>query len=159
MKKLLITALAAIMTLGVKAEMTEVLIVALKDNTTVEFILNESPKIKFASEELTITSTTLSGQYAYANVRNLHFESKDITAIKSAKVADNTMRIFYNGANEYTIAGLKATDNVQVFNTSGQKLLNKKAQEGTLNISLQEYNTGTYIINIAGKHSFKVIKK
>ena len=57
MKKFIFIILLAV-AVGVKAEQTEVLVVALKNNTTVEFILNESPKIQFSADSVYIYGKT-----------------------------------------------------------------------------------------------------
>ena len=159
MKKFFVIALLACIAIGIKAEKTKILVVSLKTNTTVEFILSESPTVKFLKDSIKIASTTLSGQYAYDNVRNLHFEEKDLTGIQGTQVSENTLRIIYAGTNKYVIAGLKTNDNVRLFNLSGQVLKTPEAQDGAVTISLQDLATGAYIINVAGKHAVKVTQK
>ena len=158
MKKFIFIILLAV-AVGVKAEQTEVLVVALKNNTTVEFILNESPKIQFSADSLYITSSTLSDTYAYAQVRNIHFDMKDIVGIRDARVPQNIMRILDEGADRHTVAVLSSTDKVTVFNITGHKIAQIKVSGDAADISLREYPSGTYLINIAGKHSFKVFKR
>ncbi len=159
MKKFFLIAFILLFSISLKAETTKILVVEMKDNSTVEFVLNENPIVKFLSESITIATSTLNGQYEYDKVRNLHFEEKDLSGIKSTKLSENTLRIIYNGTNSYTVVGLKATDKIMLYNLSGQKLGEKTATEGSATLSLQDQAAGTYIINIAGKHSFKVIKK
>ena len=68
-------------------------------------------------------------------------------------------RILYDGADRYTVAGLSSTDKVTVFNITGHKIAQIKVSGDAADISLREYPSGTYLINIAGKHSFKVFKR
>jgi len=159
MKKIFAIAILACIAIGIKAEKTKILVVSLRTNMTVEFILSESPTVKFLKDSINIVSTSLSGQYAYDNVRNLHFEEKDLTGIQNTQVSENTLRVIYAGTNTYIIAGLTANDKVRLFNLSGQVIKTPADQDGAVTITLQDLAAGAYIINVAGKHAFKVIKK
>lgn len=159
MKKCLIVLLIALVQLGAKAATAEALIVKFKDNSSVQFILNESPKIKFVSDSIAISSSTLTGKYAYDGIRNLHFENVEITSVKSTKVEENTLRVIMTARNEYTLNGLNPTDKVLVYSISGQVVSTLKPTNSNVKVSLEGLSSGTYIINAAGKHAFKVVKK
>ena len=137
---------------------TEALVVALKDNSKVEFCLSESPRVKFGTEKIIVSSKTLSGEYSFSTVRSVYFAKIDITSIK--QIEKNTLRIIYDGQSVYTIKGLDKDDDVWVYDLSGRQIMmaSSKDKEAVV-VSLQDNPEGVYIIKVGGKHSFKVVKR
>ncbi len=137
---------------------TEALVVALKDYSKVEFCLSESPRVKFDTDKIIVSSKTLSGEYPISTVRSVYFAKIDATSIK--QIEKNTLRIIYDGHSVYTIKGLDRDDEVRVYDMSGRQIVmvSSKNKEAVV-VSLQDNSKGVYIINVGGKHSFKVVKR
>ena len=145
--------------MGCKAETAEALIVSMKDNKKVEFYMPENPRVKFGDSGIVISSKNFTGTYSYDVVRSLYFAKVDgPTSIK--KVGKNTLQIIYDGQSTCVIKGLEKNDIVFVYDISGRKVeCANRVSTGSVSVSLQDCPKGVYLINVEGKHSFKVARK
>ena len=143
MKKILFLILMAVMVNGqwsmVNAQST--LNIHTTTNGTVCFTFAEKPQMSFKTTEvLTISSTTVTVEFPYAEVEKITFNDDDPTAVPMLTVRE------------------AKTDEVRIYDLSGKLVRRSRSRQGTVSVDLSTLPTGVYIVK-DGKRTYKVSKQ
>ena len=106
-------------------------------NGTVCFTFEEKPQMSFkTSEVLTISSTSVTVEFPYAEVEKITFNDDDPTAVPMLTVRDNT-------------------DEVRIYDLNGRLVHRSRSCQGAVTVDLNALSTGVYIVK-DGKRTYKV---
>ena len=109
-------------------------------NGTVCFTFEEKPQMSFkTSEVLTISSTSVTVEFPYAEVEKITFNDDDPTAVPMLTVRDNT-------------------DEVRIYDLNGRLVHRSRSHQGAVTVDLNALSTGVYIVK-DGKRTYKVKKQ
>ena len=134
------------------------LLVNLKDGTQQIFMLKEKPSVIFENNRFVITQSGSNVEFSFDNVLNFSF-SDSTTGIKA--VTDKNLAISYTDSDHLLVHGANSNTKVRITKLDG-KLVScqiTKLKDNTLLISLENLQTGIYVVSIDNKQNFKIIKK
>ena len=130
-------------------ESAEILVLKFADARTVKFLLADKPEISFADGKLIVTSQSLTTNYEQSQVVEFHFTSVALGVDKNMADLDNT---------SVSVSGTHARS-ISLYDISGRLVKRQHVEQGCVNVSLEGCTPGTYILNLEGEHSFKIVKK
>lgn len=131
------------------------LAVCTKDGSKVLYALEEKPKITFTDTELVITTKGVEIVYALSDMNLLIYENGETTGITN--LYDDAS--FKLDGNAIVFSKLKAKDIVSLYSINGTLVFKKMvSQDGEYAVSLNDIETGVYIIKVNGL-TYKFVKK
>lgn len=133
----------------------QVLVLKFADATTADFLFADTPEITFGDGKIVVTSTSGSTEYDEAQVAEYYF-SETSTGISGATVGQFSFR--YTDNTHVLVSGTRATQAL-LYDLSGRLIKSQAVSGGSASIDLSGCAPGTYILNLANDHSFKIIKK
>lgn len=154
MKKLL---LIIFLFIGIVAKADNLLVIEMKDVSKVTFSLNDKPKISFSKEKLFIESDNVEADYNLEDVHIFYFTD---TTTGTTEINEEVKKVNFSYFNEIlNIDGIEEKDIVKIYDISGKvQQIDYSRNEDKITISLKELPKGIYIVNVAQKHSIKIIK-
>ena len=163
MKKLLLFfTFALVTTLSTWAQHEySTLVVETKSGDTFEIWLYEKPHVQFSNNKFTITCDKEATGYIYDEVRKFYFKYYDPATGIDAPTSEGVIRIVHINQSEVTISGIAETDKIKLYTLDGRLIMAKTARhdDNSLTISLEGLPSGTYILNIGNKQSFKFLRR
>ena len=136
-------------------ESAEILVLKFADARTVKFLLADKPEISFADGKLIVTSQSLTTNYEQSQVVEFHFTSVALGVDKN--IADD-FSFSYLDNTSVSVSGTHARS-VSLYDISGRLVKRQHVEQGCVNVSREGCTPGTYILNLEGEHSFKIVKK
>ena len=131
------------------------LAVCTKDGSKVLYALEEKPKITFTDTELVITTKGVEIAYALSDMNLLTYENGETTGITN--LYDDAS--FKLDGNAIVFSKLKAKDIVSLYSINGTLVFKKTvSQDGEYAVSLNNIETGVYVVNVNGL-TYKFVKK
>ena len=137
-------------------ELPEVLVLKFADDHTAKFLLADKPEISFADSKLTVTSQSLTTDYELSQVVEFHFTNA--TSDVADKLNANDFSFSYIDNISITVKGTHALYS-SLYNTDGRLIKRQRVENRYVQMSLEDCALGTYIFNLEGEQSFKIIKK
>ena len=125
------------------------------------YIVADHPSVVFDYEYTTIQSSSVSAKYATDSIANYTFAdiATSIKEVNATETVEDLYVKFVDGVNVH-IRGINPNAIVRVYSLNGQlQGPDMEYLPNGVNISLSSLPTGTYIINIDNKKSFKVLKR
>lgn len=136
------------------------LVVETKSGEKFEFWLYEKPRVKVDSEKMTFTCGKEVTGYVLDEVSKMYFLPYDPTTGIETPVSEDVIRVVYVNQSEIVVSGVKEADAVRLYTLDGHCVSVVSAEaDGTLTVSLETLEAGTYILNIGNKQSFKFLKR
>lgn len=131
------------------------LVIWQKDGSKVSYNLDEQPKTTFTTEDLVITTTTITINYPLAKIQRYTYEGGSLS-IRDVK-ADG-ISISYEGDN-IIVKGLTMGKSVVVYSVDGKQLVAKRSDgSDRLILSLAKLPAGVYMIK-ADEITYKFLKR
>ena len=162
MKKILLSLMLAFTaTLAMQAQNEySTLVVETTEGAKVEVWLKNKPQVKVTDTEFIITCGEEVTGYVHEKVKKFYFKPYDPKTGIEAPVAENVIRIAYLDQSQVTVSGVEDTDEVRLYTLDGRAVSETCRAEGaSVTVSLDALAPGTYILNIANKQSFKLLKR
>lgn len=167
MKRLIYFLLLCSMSMTIWAQdMTNVLIVELRDGNAAKFSLLNKPKISIEDMQIVVQFMNADGEYndksftcSIEQFRKYYFIEEVATGIEDVKENDSKIGITYNDNQSVTISGLNGTDKLHLYSIDGRKIADIRPNDTQANISITELPAGIYVVNINSKQSFKIVKR
>lgn len=162
MKKIIISAIAAVMTC-LSASAAEVILTTMaitaKNGDVVELQFVDEPIATFTDEDVTFTDNNdHSIVYPMADVEKITFESTTRSAVE--EIADDAaarLRVSVT-KTAVTVDGLEPGTLLSVYNLAGQLAASATADAaGHAEASIESLGAGVYVVALPG-HSFKFVK-
>lgn len=138
------------------AEVSEYLVVHLKDGSQVSYVLDDKPVVTYPGTMLHVESATLSDDHNMAQVSKITFEKK--TALCERPAVDETRIIVTPEA--VTIQGLPSATSVTLTDLQGRVLVSCTADDsGEATLATGNLPAGVYIVATSVGRAFKIYKK
>ncbi|MBE6284917.1 MAG: T9SS type A sorting domain-containing protein [Bacteroidales bacterium] len=134
------------------------LVIELKNSKSHTYSLKEKPVLKFENGEMTVENSDIYASYPITDILKYYFteETTDIPPI--GQEADN-VRFIYTNKDYLLVEGADENSYLHVYDITGKSCPADITNEGgTIKISLSGLNKGIYLININGKHTFKIYR-
>lgn len=138
---------------GASAFAHNILVVAMRDGSSAEFMLSSKPKITFVGDVMKIVASGSSMEFVRSDVKNYHFDSKT-TAVESP-VAESNAAL---EGNMLVVSGVEDNAAVTVYSSAGVVVKQSTAVDGSCSISLDDLATGLYIVTF-NNNTFKFLKR
>lgn len=158
LKYLIIVVMLAIAATAM-AETQPVIILRLKDGSTVGFTLESKPKILPHSSSLEIVTDKTTVSYSYSKIASIYSGNVDGGGVESPtidKKADVLFTIIDNGVE---VSGLNAGETVTAYTPDGRNVYTARANTDNEILRMAIPSSGVYIIRTSGGVSFKFITK
>ena len=157
MNKLILSFAFACLTYIGWASDTKCLIVTLQNGLERVFELPDKPEITFNNHTLVISVEMKSP--TTIEINNVDYITFDIRN-SIPEMGKKTLKMTYLSDNQITIEGLDSNDHVGIYSSNGMKYTNNVSiYDDKAEINISSLPTGTYIINVQNKQSFKIYKK
>ena len=156
--KLLLASLLLMCSSGLQAQ-TSCVVVEQTDGTKTEFLLTCEPRIRYAADVVTLTSTDATLELPVDVVKKVYLSetNEDLNDLRSTQQTA-TARVRLT-ADALLMSGLAAACPVTVYSADGRLLRSQNANpDGTLSLSLSRLPQGMLIIK-TNNQSFKLIRK
>ncbi|MBQ0156788.1 MAG: hypothetical protein KBT22_09480 [Bacteroidales bacterium] len=153
-KKIFTSLLLACMASGMYAE-SKYMTIELNNGLLFSFLLDENPVITYENESLLVNKDEKT-TYSFDDIKNYHFTEDDQTAAKMTIA--NTLEIVKLDDETIEIKNAEANCNVAIYSVDGIIVDKAKANaEGNATVKMPN-QAGVYVV-VAGKQSFKIIRK
>lgn len=136
-------------------ELKDCLIVHMQGGSKISYVLEDTPVVSFAGENLHVEAAQVSNDHKLADVEKFTFEKS--TSL-SAVLANECRIIVKNGI--VTLEGLTPSIEVRLSDMQGRMMASTKAgTDGIASLPLDNISTGVYIVSTTDGKSFKIFKK
>jgi len=132
-------------------------VVEKNDGTKTEFRLSSTPRISFANNIVTITTTDTSVEQSASDIVKVYLsEMQEVNTIVEANKTN--VQVFISN-EAITIYSLQPNSQVALYAIDGSRIDNQKvSNDGTVIIPFFQHPHGIYLIK-SDKQTFKIIKK
>lgn len=139
---------------GMYAE-SKYMTIELNNGLLFSFLLDENPVITYENESLLVNKDEKT-TYSFDDIKNYHFTEDDQTAAKMTIA--NTLEIVKLDDETIEIKNAEVNCNVAIYSVDGIIVDKAKANaEGNATVKMPN-QAGVYVV-VAGKQSFKIIRK
>ncbi len=143
------------------AENVQKLVIVKNDNTEVSFFISEQPTIKFEKEDYERMYVVTSNNTVELHTPMLH----KMTVVSTDDVVTNVNNLMTNGVSSFVRQGdafmvtvTSGSTMITVQNIDGRQILSKRLGQGCHALSLSDFPTGVYVVNI-NNESIKIYKR
>lgn len=129
------------------------LVIELRDDSCVTFLLTEKPRVTFVGEQLNIVSSSASMELKRGDVKNWHFigtPSSVESIATDAKVVLEGNALFISGITDDTV--------ITLYKVSGVAVRHSDVVNGVCTMPLNDLAAGIYVVRY-NNTSFKFLKK
>lgn len=134
------------------------LVIELKNSKSHTYSLREKPILKFKNGEITVENNDIYAAYPIADILKYYFVEGTTDIPEIGQEAGN-VRFTYTDGECILVEGIRDNNLVHVYDITGKSCPADITNEGeTIKISLSGLNKGIYLININGKHTFKIYR-
>lgn len=135
------------------------IVVETRSGTTLELSLRQKPEVIVSEKEFIISCGDNITSYLHEEVRKFYFKPYTPTEIERT-TKEQVIRIEYLDDSKIVISGTMGTEKVRLYTLNGQNINSQSINNGErLTISLSSLPSGTYILNIDNRQSFKILKQ
>jgi hypothetical protein len=144
-------ALLALLFTAPRAMADEKVNVEFANGETISFTLDQTPRITYTDQEVTVTYTGGTLTYGMTDITRLTYGEAESTAIESVAATKAVGNISCVGGT-FRFEGFPAGSSVRLFNLNGQ-LVNTTAIEsdGNGETSISDLPAGTYVLTVKGQ--------
>lgn len=138
---------------------TLLLVIEMKDKSTVSFALNEKPEISFSTSSMFVDSETMSAEYKLNSVLRYYFVEGTPSGVDSIEMSENEVRFTYQSGDNLLIEGVDDSSSLYIYDISGRRHnADVECNGGSITVSMHQLQPGIYIVNVMGKYSVKINK-
>lgn len=161
-KRLLLSLLAITsMSSAIAEDESFVMRIRLTDGSVDEYIVADRPTVSLREGKVYVVSASVSAEYSNSDIDEYTFSNATESAIKDVETdSPAQLSVKYVDGNTVEVRGVKSNKPIHVFSIDGKMQESRvdRLEDGAT-VSLVNLAAGTYIINIGGEKSVKVIKK
>ena len=135
------------------------IVVETRSGTTLELSLRQKPEVIVSEKEFIISCGDNVTSYLHEEVRKFYFKPYTPTEIERT-TNEQVIRIEYLDDSKIVISGITEAEKVCLYTLNGQNIDFQPINNGDrLTIPLSSLPSGTYILNIDNRQSFKILKR
>lgn len=127
-----------------------------KDGTKSHYAIADKPVLTVEGEMLRLKSDLVDFAFDRSDLVDFHFtDAADVAGLETVAADDYSVTVT---DNRVTINGSDLT-RVEVYDIKGLHIASLQAADGCIDVDMNQFASGVYVIAVAGHPTLKVLKK